>query len=393
MAKFRGIFRGKSKYVTVRAESEGEPSKAQPQPKEVPDGLWTKCPQCGEMLYNKDLERNLHVCSKCGHHFRINARTRLSQLVDDLGSFVEFDADLVTSNPLDFPSYVEKLKAAAEKTGLRDAVITGIGRIGGVETVLVVMDFYFMGGSMGSVVGERVTRAFERAIELKLPVVAVSASGGARMQEGIISLMQMEKTCAAVERHGREGLLYISILSDPCLAGVFGSFASLGDINIAEPGATVGFAGQRVIEEAIRRALPPALQKSETVYANGFIDMIVPRNELKATVAKLLLWHAAKGPISPVTQPKSHAGEPSARGEGESSNEAPPGKNGAAPALADRQGSQASGQKRGVRREASTPAGEALAPSLAFLSISGAIDAKSDAVASKNGRHEGDATA
>lgn len=298
MAKFREIFRGKAKYVTVRAESEPVSTK-----KEVPDGLWTKCPECGAMLYQKDLERNLHVCDKCGYHFRIGARTRIAQLVDDLEQFVEIDEALVPTNPLDFPDYPEKLEATREKTGLRDAVVTGIGRINGVETVLAVMDFHFMGGSMGSVVGERVTRAFEKAGELGLPIVTVSASGGARMQEGILSLMQMEKTCAAVERFHRKGLLFISILADPTTAGVFGSFASLGDINIAEPGATVGFAGQRVIEETIRKAVPPSLQKAETVFTNGFIDMIVPRSELKKEVGKLLLWHTAKGPIAPEAAP------------------------------------------------------------------------------------------
>lgn len=301
MTKFREIFRGKSKYVTVRAESEGTTTK-----REVPDGLWTKCPECGAMLYQKDLERNLFVCDKCGHHFRIGARTRIAQLVDDVEAFVEIDDALVPTNPLEFPDYPDKLKATTEKTGLRDAVITGIGRINGVETVLAVMDFAFMGGSMGSVVGERVTRAFERAGELGLPIVTVSASGGARMQEGILSLMQMEKTCAAVEKYHRKGLLFISILADPTTAGVFGSFASLGDINIAEPGATVGFAGQRVIEETIRKAVPPALQKAETVFNNGFIDMILPRGELKREVGKLLLWHTATGPIVPenAAQPK-----------------------------------------------------------------------------------------
>lgn len=286
MSKFREIFRGKARYVTVRAENEG----AEPK-REVPDGLWTKCPQCREMLYNKDLERNLFVCDKCGFHFRISGRVRLAQLVDDLEAFEEYDATLAAANPLDFPQYQEKLTRDRAKTGNLDAIITGCGPLGGIPTVLIVMDFMFMGGSMGSVVGERVVRAFERAAERRLPVVAVSASGGARMQEGILSLMQMQKTVAAVERFSRKGLLYISVLTDSTTAGVFGSFASLGDINLAEPGATIGFAGQRVIEETIRKAIPPKLQKAETVYANGFIDRIVPRPELKGEVVKLLTWH------------------------------------------------------------------------------------------------------
>lgn len=318
MAKFREIFRGKSKYVTVRAETEEAAVK-----KEVPDGLWTKCDACGALLYQKDLERNLFVCDKCGHHFRIGAKVRIAQLVDDVEAFVEIDEALVTTNPLDFPDYPEKLKATTEKTGLRDAVITGIGRINGVETVLAVMDFYFMGGSMGSVVGERVTRAFERAGELGLPIVTVSASGGARMQEGILSLMQMEKTCAAVEQYSRKGLLFISVLADPTTAGVFGSFASLGDINIAEPGATVGFAGQRVIEETIRKAIPPGLQKAETVFSNGFIDMIVPRSELKREIGRLLLWHTAQGPITPDRATGSKEERQGSR-EGNAQNEAEP---------------------------------------------------------------------
>lgn len=293
MAKFREIFRGKSKYVKIRQETDAGEAK-----KEVPDGLWTKCPECRTLLYNKDLERNFNVCDKCGYHFVVSAATRLAQLLDDPESFVEIDANLVSANPLDFPHYPEKLQRDKEKTGENDAIVTGIGRIGGVETVIGVMEFSFMGGSMGSVVGERLTRAFEKAIELSLPVVTLAASGGARMQEGILSLMQMQKTAAAVWEHGRHGLLYISVLTHPTLAGVFGSFASLGDVIIAEPGATIGFAGQRVIEETIRKAVPPNLQKAETVFENGFIDMIVPRTELKNEISRLLLWHTAKSPIT-----------------------------------------------------------------------------------------------
>jgi len=303
MAKFRGIFRGKTaKYVTVRAENEAESHKQ----REVPDGLWQKCDACRAVLYTKDLERNQFVCATCGCHFAISARTRLSQLVDDLQSFEELDASLCPANPLDFPQYPEKVIRDTEKTGQRDAVVTGIGEIGGVRTVIAVMEFKFMGGSMGAVVGEKVTRAFEKAIELGLPVVTVSASGGARMQESIFSLMQMQKTSAAVERHSRAGGLYISVLTHPTTAGVFGSFASLADVILAEPGATIGFAGQRVIEETIRKAVPPNLQKAETVYANGFIDRVVPRTELKDHIAKLLLWHTAEAPIKPAeAKPRS----------------------------------------------------------------------------------------
>lgn len=298
MAKFRGIFRGKNRYVTVRPETEvGGPKR------EVPDGLWTKCVQCRAMLYNKDLERHAYVCDKCGYHFRIGAAERLQILLDDPEAFEEFDAELVATDPLEFPLYTGKLARDMAKTGQRDAIITGVGSIGGVRTVLAVMDFHFMGGSMGSVVGEKVARAFERAAEERLPIVTFAASGGARMQEGILSLMQMEKTAAAVGLYARHGLLFISVLTDPSTAGVFGSFASLGDIILAEPGATVGFAGQRVIEETIRKAVPPNLQKAETVFENGFIDRIVPRTEMKETLGKLLLWHTVKNVGSLVPPP------------------------------------------------------------------------------------------
>lgn len=280
--------------MTVRPESEGEPEK-----REVPDGLWTKCEQCRAVLYSKDLERNLQVCDKCGYHFPIGARDRLAQLLDDVETFEEFDGDLAPGNPLEFPQYPEKIARSRKRSGNRDAVVTGIGRIGGVDAVVAVMDFAFMGGSMGSVVGERITRAFERAASRLVPIVTVSASGGARMQEGILSLMQMQKTCAAAERFGQQGLFFVSVLTNPTTAGVFGSFASLGDVNLAEPDSTIGFAGQRVIEETIRKKIPPNLQKAETVYANGFVDRVVPRKELKGEIAKLLLWHTAEGPIRP----------------------------------------------------------------------------------------------
>lgn len=318
MAKFRGIFRGKPRYVTVRPEAEAQ-AQAQVEKKEVPDGLWTKCVQCRAMLYNKDLERHAYVCDKCGYHFRIGAVERLHILLDDPEAFEEFDAELAATDPLGFPLYPEKLARDMAKTGQRDAVITGIGSIGGVRAVLAVMDFQFLGGSMGSVVGEKVARAFERAAAESLPIVTFSASGGARMQEGILSLMQMEKTAAAVELYSRRGLLFISVLTDPSTAGVFGSFASLGDIILAEPGATVGFAGQRVIEETIRKAVPPSLQKAETVFANGFIDRIVPRTEMKETLGKLLLWHT----VQRVTTPPAGREAAPERGEAAQGEESP----------------------------------------------------------------------
>lgn len=294
MSKFRAIFRGK-RYVTIRPEE--TESDVQDAKKEVPDGLWTKCPSCRTLLYNKDLERNLYVCDKCEHHFPVSAPIRLQHLLDDPEAFIEIDSDLIAANPLDFPQYPDKLERDKAKTGAKDAIITGVGSIGGTEMVIAVMEFAFMGGSMGSVVGERITRAFEEAGKRSLPIVTISASGGARMQEGILSLMQMQKTAAAVWSHSEKGLLFISVLTHPTTAGVFGSFASLGDLNIAEPGATVGFAGQRVIEETIRKAVPPNLQKAETVFDNGFIDQIVPRKRLKDELARFLLWHTATAPI------------------------------------------------------------------------------------------------
>lgn len=288
MSKFRDIFRGRPKYVTVRSQSEeGQGSR-----RELPDGLWTKCEGCGTPIYHKDLAKNLFVCEKCGFHHQIGAKDRIAQIVDDMDAFEEFDRELWPANPLQFPDYEKKTQADREKTGLSDAIMTGKGTVGGYPAVLIAFDFFFRGGSMGSVVGEKVTRAFERATEQRLPVIAFPASGGARMQEGIFSLMQMQKTAWAVETHSRAGLLYISVLTDPTLAGVYGSFAALGDIIIAEPKATVGFAGPSVIAETIRRPIPPDLQSAETVFANGFIDRIVPRTELKAALTQLLRYHA-----------------------------------------------------------------------------------------------------
>lgn len=288
LSKFREIFRGRPKYVTVRSQSDED----QGARRDLPDGLWTKCEGCGSPLYHKDLARNLYVCEKCGFHHKIGARERLRQIVDDVEAFVEFDANLRTTNPLDFPNYVEKLEEDRRKTGVDDAVVTGKGEVGGYPTILIAFDFFFRGGSMGNIVGEKVTRAFERAIEERLPVIAFPASGGARMQEGIFSLMQMQKTASAVDRHSRAGLLYISVLTNPTLAGVYGSFAALGDYNIAEPKATVGFAGPSVIQETIRRPIPPDLQSAETVFEHGFIDMVVPRPQLKGVLIQLLRYHA-----------------------------------------------------------------------------------------------------
>lgn len=295
----RDLF-NKRKYVSVRPGKEpAAPSapgksaqKGKGAGKEVPDGLWRKCNSCGALHYAKELQRSFMVCEKCGYHFVIGARERLAQVLDDMETFVEFDANMVTYDPLSFPGYRDKLDRAEKTTGLREAVVTGRGFIGGMPVVVGVMDSGFIAATMGTVVGEKVTRAFERAVELGLPVVMFCTSGGARMQEGILSLMQMQKTTAAVEWHNRAGLFFISVMTHPTLAGVFASFASLGDINLAEPGAMVGFAGPSLIEQTIRRPVPQDLQTAETLLENGFLDAIVPRPELKNMLVKLLRFHA-----------------------------------------------------------------------------------------------------
>lgn len=283
MPAFKDFFRSKPKYVTVHPGSREEK-------REIPDGLWVKCEECGNLLFNKELERNMMVCPKCGYHYRISASLRLSLLCDE-GSFSEFAADLETADPLGFPAYPEKIRASKEKTGISEAVVCGVGEVQGLPVILAVMDFSFIGGSMGSVVGEKVTLAVERALAEKKPLVIISTSGGARMQEGILSLMQMAKTSAALAKLDEAGVLYISVLANPCTAGVMASFASLGDIIIAEPKALVAFAGPRVIEQTVREKLPPGSHRSEFVMEHGFIDKIVDRRELKETVAKLIRFH------------------------------------------------------------------------------------------------------
>jgi len=254
----------------------------------VKDGLWTKCPHCHEVIYTKLLEENLRVCPKCRGHHKLSARERIAMLVDP-GSFEEFDRHLASADPLSVgDSYVRKLAEDEEKTGMKEAVLTGKAKIGGHAVVLGVMDFNFRGGSMGSVVGEKVTRAFELALRLKCPCIMVTASGGARMQEGTLSLMQMAKTSAAVARVHQAGLLYICVLTNPTTAGVAASFASLGDVILAEPGALIGFTGQRVIQETLRQKLPPGFQESEFLLKHGMLDDVVDRRSLRDTLIKLL---------------------------------------------------------------------------------------------------------
>ncbi len=256
----------------------------------VPEGLWTKCTSCGETLYSKDLEKNLNVCPKCQHHYRISARQRLDLLLDE-GSFTEFDAGMISIDFLQFKdskSYQDRINSTVAKGGSKDAVICGSGLVDGVPVEISVFDFSFLGGSMGSVVGEKITRSIERAIEAKKPVVIVSVSGGARMQESILSLMQMAKTSAALARLRELGLPYVSILTDPTTGGVTASFAMLGDINMAEPKALIGFAGPRVIEQTIRQKLPEGFQRAEYLLDHGMVDLIVQRQEMKPKLAQIL---------------------------------------------------------------------------------------------------------
>jgi acetyl-CoA carboxylase carboxyl transferase subunit beta len=256
----------------------------------VPEGLWVKCEECKEIIYSRDLDRNLRVCPKCGYHFRIDARTRIGMLVDDPNPR-ELFADVSPSDPLSFRDtkrYRDRLRGYQQAVGERDAVMVVAGRIAEIPVTLAVMEYRFMGGSMGSVVGEKITRAAERSLERKVPLVVVSASGGARMQEGVLSLMQMAKISAALARLADARIPYISVLTDPTTGGVTASFAMLGDLNIAEPGALIGFAGPRVIEQTIRQSLPEGFQRSEFLLEHGFLDLVVERAALKETLARCL---------------------------------------------------------------------------------------------------------
>ena len=260
----------------------------------IAEGLWIKCDSCKEIIYRAEVERAGRVCPKCRYPFRISARERIASLAD-ANTFEEHHAGLASADPLGFKDtkrYRDRVKAAQQKTGLAEAVVCGIGRIGGLPTVLCVFDFGFLGGSMGSVVGEKLTRAIEFAIAKHVPVIIVAASGGARMQEGILSLMQMAKTSAALERLGRAGLPFLSVLTDPTTGGVTASFAMLGDVILAEPRALIGFAGPRVIAETIRQPLPEGFQRSEFLLDHGQIDMVVDRRELKDTLRRLLAFFA-----------------------------------------------------------------------------------------------------
>lgn len=274
-----GLLFGKKNYSTVQVRK-----------REVPDGLWEKCPGCGEILYAKELEKTLQVCPKCSHHFPLDRQQRLDML-SDKGTFVEWDANLTSNDPLGFvakDSYVSKLEINQKKTGCNDAVTSGAAELKGHPIGISVMDFKFLGASMGSVVGEKITRQIERCTKEKRACIVVCASGGARMYEGLFSLMQMAKTSGALARHADAGLPFIPVLTHPTMAGVMASFATLGDIIVAEPGALIGFAGARVIKETTQQDLPEGFQRAEFLEKHGLIDMVIPRSELNARLGLVL---------------------------------------------------------------------------------------------------------
>ena len=253
-------------------------------------GKWIKCDNCKEILYKEDVRANFSVCPNCGKHFRLSSRRRIAQIIDE-GTFEELNADLHTTDPIKFEGYLQKIKSLEEKTKIKEAVKTGIGKINGINVAIGVMDANFMMGSMGEVVGEKITRLIETAIEKHLPVIMFCASGGARMQEGMISLMQMAKTSAALSKLNKAGQLYISVFTDPTTGGVTASFASLGDVILAEPGVLIGFAGPRVIEQTINQKLPEGFQRAEFLLEHGFVDKIVERKDMKNELFNILKLH------------------------------------------------------------------------------------------------------
>ncbi|MBO0471686.1 acetyl-CoA carboxylase carboxyltransferase subunit beta [Enterococcus sp. DIV0242_7C1] len=281
----------KKNYIRINPNRAGDQSSVKKPA--VPDNMWAKCPCCKRTLYTKDMGAE-KVCPYCGYSFRIGAWERLALTVDEK-SFEEWDTDIETKDPLNFPDYLEKITKMQEKTELHEAVLTGKARIDEQEIAIGVMDANFIMGSMGTVVGEKITRLFERATQLRLPVVIFTASGGARMQEGIFSLMQMAKISAALKRHSKAGLLYVTVLTDPTTGGVTASFAMDGDIILAEPQSLIGFAGRRVIEQTIRQKLPDDFQKAEFLLDHGFVDQIVVRNQLREVLSKLIKLHTMKG--------------------------------------------------------------------------------------------------
>lgn len=289
---FKDLFH-KKKYATVPS-----PVVHDDRPKrEIPEGLMNKCPKCKVIQYYKDLEKNLKVCLACEYHLCLTARERIQMTMDE-ERFFEYDADIISTDPLQFPNYINKLEQQKAKSGLDEAVVTGEGTIGGFPVIVAVMSFHFFTGSMGSAVGEKITRAIEMALQKQYPLIIFSTSGGARMQEGILSLMQMVKTSAALARFHEAGGLYLSVFTDPTMGGVSASFAMLGDIIIAEPGARVGFAGRLVIEQTIRQKLPNDFQTAEFNQKHGQIDLVVPRQHMRSTLIKLIDLHTMKGEVT-----------------------------------------------------------------------------------------------
>lgn len=281
MSSFMDLFQKKRKYATIPSESTK---------REIPEGLMNKCPKCGTIQFSMELEKSLKVCSTCGYHFVLNGLERIQMTLDN-GELIEYDAEMISENPLNFPGYEEKIAQAMEKTGFNDGVITGEGTIGGFPIVFGVMSFEFFTGTLGSVVGEKITRAIEAAMQKRIPLILFSTSAGARMQESILALMQMAKTSAALAKLQEQGGLYISVMTDPTLGGVSASFAMLGDIIIAEPGATIGFAGRRVVEQTIRQKLPENFQTAEFNLKHGQLDKVVHRRDMRATLIKILDIH------------------------------------------------------------------------------------------------------
>lgn len=283
------LFKKKKDYIKINPNRNATPMNEPT----VPDDMWAKCPSCKHILYTKEIGEE-SVCPNCGYNFRISASQRLA-LVADEDTFSEWDTDIKTQDPLNFPGYQEKVQKMQEKNNLHEAVLTGTAEISGEQVALGIMDSHFIMASMGSVVGEKITRLFEKATEQELPVVLFTASGGARMQEGIFSLMQMAKVSAAVKKHSNAGLLYLTILTDPTTGGVTASFAMQGDIILSEPQALIGFAGRRVIENAIKQELPEDFQRAEFLLEHGFVDQIVTRKELKSRIYELVHMHTMKG--------------------------------------------------------------------------------------------------
>jgi acetyl-CoA carboxylase carboxyl transferase subunit beta len=282
---WKDLFTKKKKYASIPSEKMRS---------EVPEGIMTKCPKCKKIMYTKELVKNLRVCMSCGYHHTMPSRERINSLLDE-GSFHEYDADMVSVNPLQFPGYIEKLEEDRRKSNLNEAVITGEGTLNGYPLVIAVMDSAFRMGSMGSVVGEKITRAIEKARELHVPFLIFTASGGARMQEGVLSLMQMAKTSAALKLFSDEGGLIISVMTHPTTGGVSASFASLGDYNFAEPGALIGFAGRRVIQQTVREELPEDFQTAEFLLKHGQLDAVIHRHDLKDALTTVLDIHQGGG--------------------------------------------------------------------------------------------------